>query len=157
MTFLDRFVRALLLRHRHRGSTVSRDSRRDFLRTIIMAPVVLPAGWQVIERITLPSDPYSVRLLKAMAAGDMAAMEAFSAFISSPILQVIEQAPVISDLFKAEPFDASPYYAKPVIPLDIGAWDEPLLGGVTDIRSPGIVSEPHSTWCHGWPRRRGLS
>lgn len=42
MTFYDRLIRALLLRRRHTGALGSEDSRRAFLRTIILGGATLP-------------------------------------------------------------------------------------------------------------------
>ncbi len=148
---LDGFIRRVLL-----GQRAAREGgmdRRVFIRSCLIAGAAIP----FISPVTLFQPRWSnADLIRRLASTDLtealAAREAFAAFITAPILQVIEQAPVISELFSTATFDS----AGPTIPLDLGSWDdEVLLGGVTDIRSPGVVPV-HNTWCHGWPRRSTL-
>ena len=106
MTLIDRFIRSLLLRHKNRGTLGSADSRRDFLRTMVMGGVLAPVVPGFVERIVVSSSRRSdmADLLRAMGRGAQAAMDAFAAFISAPILQVIEQAPVMSSLFGSDTY-----------------------------------------------------
>jgi hypothetical protein len=115
-------------------------SRRAFIRTIIVGGVVAPFAPDLIERVTQPRWRSNADLLRAMGAGDTAAMEAFAAFISAPILQVIEQAPVIGSLFVGHGLGE----ITPVIPL-VYHWDD---GTPPDPSTPSLV-EAHNTWCHG--------
>jgi hypothetical protein len=96
-------------------------SRRAFIRTIIVGGVVAPFAPDLIERVTQPR-------------------WRSNAFISAPILQVIEQAPVIGSLFVGHGLGE----ITPVIPL-VYHWDD---GTPPDPSTPSLV-EAHNTWCHG--------
>ena len=69
-------------------------------------------------KITIERNADNVKLLKEMAHKDtsraMKAREAFAAFITQPILEVIESAPVIQSLFDTYTYD---YGTPPSIPL----------------------------------------
>ncbi len=134
---LDRWV----ARQRERQRIAA--SRRAFLRTVVIGSVAAPfidVG-AILERVTRPTYRSGADLLRAMGSRDkaeaLAAQEAFAAFISAPILQVIEQAPVISNLFGAEPFD---FQSAPTIPLDLVPWREPDLSFPTSERDPWDIS-----------------
>lgn len=144
MTLHQRLINWWLAQQRERRRIAA--NRRDFLRTIATATVAAPFI-DVGRMFETAGEHWRIRLLKQMASRNaaeaLAAQEAFAAFISAPILQVVEQAPVISDLFKTPPFEPIP-----VIPLEI-AWDD---GTPPNPATPSLV-ETHNTWCHGWPRR----
>lgn len=97
-----------------------------------------------------------------MGSGDyitsQAAQRAFADFVSQPILQVIEQAPVLSDLFGGTSFEnwTITGVKAPDIPLDI-AWGSSDVGIVRREKPtpPLEVAHPvHNTWCHGAGRPR---
>ncbi len=58
MTYLDRLVRALLLRRKHAAGLATHDARRAFLRTMVVGGITLPFAEGVLERITLGSTPW---------------------------------------------------------------------------------------------------
>lgn len=122
-TFYDRLIRALLLRRRHTGALGSVDSRRAFLRTVILGGVTLPFVPGTLERIVLSSRPSNVELLRLMARQDQAA---FAAFVGPLILKVIEQAPIMSNLFTTETYssDWTVTSIGATIPLDL-TWGAP--------------------------------
>ncbi len=127
-------------------------SRRAFLRTIIVGAAVVPfvdVG-SVIQRVTYSPRQHNIDLIKRMGSKDvveaLAAQEAFAAFISAPILQVIEQAPVLSELFAAMPYDLE---STPVIPLSFVWGDKEIPSNLPHSE----VEAPYNTWCHGWPRK----
>ncbi len=137
---LDRWV----ARQRERQRIAA--SRRAFLRTVVIGSVAAPfidVG-AIVERITRPTYRSGADLLRAMGSRDraeaLAAQEAFAAFMTAPILQVIEQAPVISDLFSDAPFESS---GSPTIQLDLGAWEDDdervFSGGICAPRQPHFV------------------
>lgn len=161
MTFCDRLIRALLLRRRHAGGLGSVDSRRAFLRTVILGGATLPFVPGALERIVLSdSIRYTPGLIRLMGSGDyitsQAAQRAFEAFVSQPILQVIDQAPVLSDLFRSPSFFSDwtiTSVGVPTIPLDDIVW-----GGTSDgpnqLSRSEVVHPVHNTWCHGAGRPR---
>lgn len=159
MTLYDRLIRGLLLRRRHTGALGSEDSRRAFLRAVILGGATLPLIPGALERITLSSGiRYTPGLIRLMGSGDyitsQAAREAFAAFVSQPILRVIDQAPVLSDLFRGTSFENWTVTAvsAPDTPLDI------VWGGTPE----GSNQRPHSeivqpvvnTFHHGRGRLR---
>lgn len=101
---LERVVSLWVRQHKRRADP----SRRVFLRTMVGGALLAPALPQIIERITVetPEDARrrrNIELLRAMGRGSVEAREAFAAFISVPIIRVIDQAPVISNLFGTDP------------------------------------------------------
>lgn len=158
MTLYDRLIRGLFLRRRHAGALGSKDSRRAFLRTAILGGATLPFVPGALERIVLFSGPRSNHeLIRLMCSGDyitaQAARDAFAAFVSAPILQVIEGAPIMSDLFTAETYFSdwtiTPIGA-PIIPLDL-TWGAPKPSDLprSEIESGGIVAprrRPRDPW-----------
>ncbi len=153
MTLIDRFIRSLLLRHKNRGTLGSADSRRDFLRTMVMGGILAPVVPGFVERIVVLTGRYrsNADLLRAMGRGDQAAMDAFAAFMTAPILQVIEQAPVFSNLLATEPhsLDSTPQIT---IPLTY-AWGPSVKLSPRAPREE-VVYPVHNTWCHGRGRSR---
>ncbi len=150
--FLQRIVHQWIARSRARQEAAA--GRRAFLRTIIVGSAVAPFVdvSSVIQRATYSRHQRNADLIRALGRGDPGAMDAFAAFISAPILQVIEQAPVLSSLYATPTVDLG---WEPVIPLDLcfddGTTPDPKWPStVVEIRSPGIVApRPHNTWCHG--------
>ena len=160
MTLYDRLIRGLLLRRRHTGALGSVDSRRAFLRAVILGGAALPFVPGALERIVLSSGPRSNHeLIRLLGSGDyitaQAAREAFAAFVSAPILQVIEQAPIMSDLFTTKTYSGdwtiTPIGA-PVIPLNI-MWGTAPEGSNQRPHSE-IVRPVVSTFHHGRGRPR---
>jgi hypothetical protein len=51
MSALDRFIHALFARHYRRGEIVSADSRRQFIRSIVLGGAAIPLIPGMVERI----------------------------------------------------------------------------------------------------------
>jgi len=100
-------------------------------------------------KITIDRTPEQVELIKLMAHKTMSkaieAREAFAAFIAPIIQVVLEQAPVISNLYKDLPFDEN---SQPSIPLDlyfdvkapnlIKVWSQSIAGGLPSALVTGL-------------------
>lgn len=153
MTFYDRLIRALLLRRRHSSGLRTEESRRAFLRTIVLGGATLPFVPGALERIVLSSGrPSNVELLRLMGRGDQAVRYVYGAFVSTPILEIIENAPAIKELFSKETFDGWTIttIGAPVIPLDL-TWGTPEPSDLphSEIESGGIVAprrRPRDPW-----------
>jgi hypothetical protein len=92
-------------------------------------------------KITIDRTPEQIELIKLMAhktkSKAIEAQEAFAAFIGPIIQVVLEQAPVISNLYKDLPFDQN---SQPSIPLDLyfdvkapnlfKVWSQSMAGGM---------------------------
>lgn len=120
-------------------------SRRAFIRSVLIGGAAgAIVGPEFIERITRPRTIYTfgrsrvqihldaVKRLGGLQ-GAKEAQEALAAVLSGPILQMIEQAPVISDLFKVDAFH--PRWNSRVIPLEI-TWRDARL---TDRLSTSLI------------------
>lgn len=93
------------------------------------------------SKITIERTKDNAKMLRLMADKDylkaMAAREAFAAFITQPVQQVIESAPVIGNLYSTATYD---YGTPPSIPLAplfdikqpdfIKVWAQPRAGGL---------------------------
>lgn len=160
MTFYDRLIRALLLRRRHSSGLRTEESRRAFLRTIVLGGVALPFAPGALERIILSGGPRSNHeLIRLMGSGDyitsQAAQRAFAAFVSQPILQVIEEAPVLSDLFRSPSFFSDwtiTSVGVPTLPLDI-VWGSAPEDS-SQLPHSEIISPVVNTFHHGRGRPR---
>jgi len=152
MTFYDRLIRALLLRRRHSSGLRTEESRRAFLRAIVLGGVALPFAPGALERIALSSRPSNVELLRLMGRGDQAVRYVYGAFVSTPVLEIIENAPAMKELFSKEAFDGWTIttIGAPVIPLDL-TWGAPKPSDLphSEIESGGIVAprrRPRDPW-----------
>lgn len=160
MTLYDRLIRAILLRRRHSSGLRTEESRRAFLRTVVLGGVTLPLIPGALERIVLSGGPRSNHeLIRLMGSGDyitaQAARDAFTAFVSGPILQVIEQAPIMSDLFTAETYCHDwtvTTIGAPTIPLGL-AWGS-APEGLNRLPRSEIVAPAVNTFHHGRIRPR---
>ena len=131
MTFYDRLIRALLLRRRHSSGLRTEESRRAFLRTMVLGGATLPFVPGALERIALSSRrPSNRELLRLIGQKDQAA---FAQFVSPVILQVIDQAPIMSDLFTTETYHHDWTVTRigdaPTIPLNF-SWGMPSPGNL---------------------------
>ncbi len=59
MTYLDRLVRALLLRRKHAAGLATHEARRSFLKTMVVGGITLPFAEGVLERIALGPTPWT--------------------------------------------------------------------------------------------------
>lgn len=133
MTFYDRLIRALLLRRRHSSGLRTEESRRAFLRTIVLGGATLPFAPGALERIVLSSGPSHGKLIPIISREDyarvMAAHKAFADFIAPTILQVVDQAPIITNLWDEYPSYQEASGTVPIIPLDF-TWGIPDPGNL---------------------------
>jgi hypothetical protein len=133
-TFCDRLIRALLLRRCHTGALGSVDSRRAFLRTIVLGGATLPFIPGALERIVLSSHSPHNDLIPLMSI-NLAALEPF---MSQPILRMVEHAPSIGNLFGGESLDRwtiTSIGAPTAISL-LTPSPNPLLSHVTPLLNP---------------------
>lgn len=108
-------------------------------------------------KITINRTPEQVELVKLMASKNklkaIEAQEAFAAFISPVIQNILEQAPVISRFFKDLPYDSN---SSPSIPLElyydvtqgglVKVWSQTMPGGLATSMTQGITEMIPSTY-----------
>lgn len=108
-------------------------------------------------KITLKRTPEQVELVKLMGSNNRAkaieAQETFAAAIAGVIQNVIQTAPVITQLFKDIEFDE---FTNPTIPLDlyydvkeknyIKTWSQTVPGGLASSQTSGATDLPVMTY-----------
>lgn len=108
-------------------------------------------------KITINRTPEQVELVKLMAHKNklkaIEAQEAFAAFITPVIQNILQQAPVMARFFKDVPFDPN---SSPSIPLDlfydvtekglVRVWSQTLPGGLATAITQGISEMIPSTY-----------
>jgi hypothetical protein len=108
-------------------------------------------------KITINRTPEQVELIKLMASKNklkaIEAQEAFAAFITPVIQNVLQQAPVISNFYKDLPYDPN---TSPSIPLDlyydvkekglVKVWSQTMPGGLATSITQGISELMVSTY-----------
>ncbi len=94
-----------------------------------------------MNSITIERTKDNAKMLRLMADKDytkaMAAREAFAAFITPPVQQIIESAPVIGNMFATSTYDEGTVPSIPLAPLFdikqpdfIKVWNQPRAGGL---------------------------
>lgn len=108
-------------------------------------------------KITINRTPEQVELIKLMAGKNklkaIEAQEAFAAFITPVIQNILQQAPVISRFFKDIPYDQN---SSPSIPLElyydvtqgglVKVWSQTMPGGLATSVTQGITEMVPTTY-----------
>lgn len=108
-------------------------------------------------KITINRTPEQIELIKLMAGKNklkaIEAQEAFAAFITPVIQNILQQAPVISRFFKDIPYDQN---SSPSIPLElyydvtqgglVKVWSQTMAGGLATSITQGITEMVPTTY-----------